>query len=76
MEPKLENFFNRIKDDITYRRFNNLEDFKVLLSENIIHLISEKFRHYQEINEKFISLLDKYIFSIPKKLLEKLTKYT
>ena len=74
MEDKLLNFFNKIKTEKSYKRFESLEDLKVKVIENIVNLISERFRQYQEIYDVFLGLLDKYTFKIPKRLLDKLNK--
>lgn len=74
MEDKLLGFFNKIKEEKSYKRFESLEDLKVKVIETIINLISERFRQYQKIYEVFLGLLDEYIFKIPKRLLDKLNK--
>jgi hypothetical protein len=74
MEDKLVDLFNKIKAEKSYKRFENMEDLKVIVIEKIIDLISERFRQYQEIYKVFLGLLDKYTFKIPKRLLDKLNK--
>ena len=74
MEPELQVFFEKISKKKTYKRFKDLDNLKKVLSENLIQLISEKFRHYQEIYKVILTLLDNYVFKIPKKLLKKLIR--
>lgn len=74
MEDSLFHFFEKIKKEKSYKRFEDLEDLKVKLIENIMDLISERFRQYQEIYEAFLGLLENYAFKIPKRLLDKLSK--
>jgi len=74
MEPKLQDFFEKISEKKTYKRFTDLDNLREVLSENLIQLISEKFRQYQEIYKVILTLLDNYVFKIPKKLLKKLIK--
>jgi len=72
MESELQGFFKEVSKGKTYKRFNDLDDLKRVLSENLIQLISEKFRHYQEIYKVILPLIENYIVKIPKKLLKKL----
>ncbi len=74
MEDSLLHFFEKIKREKSYKRFEDLEDLKVELIENIMDLISDRFRQYQEIYKAFLGLLDNYAFKIPKRLLDKLNK--
>lgn len=74
MEKNLQIFFENIKNERTYRRFESLDELKEIMSKTIINLISEKFRQYQVIYKVILELLSKYIFKIPKRLLDKLSK--
>jgi hypothetical protein len=74
IEKKLKTFLENIKNERTYKRFDNLDELKEILSKTIIKSISEKFRQYQEIYKVILELLSKYIFKIPKRLLAKLSK--
>ncbi len=76
MDKKLKGFFEYLKGEHTYSRFNDNEEFKTKLSEDIMRLISDKFRYYQIVHKSIISLLEDYVIKIPKNLLEKLKKIT
>ncbi len=72
MEDKLFNFFEIIKEEKSYIKFGNVRDLKRKVIETIIDLISEKFRHYRNIYNDFLKLLENHTFKIPKRLIDKL----
>lgn len=73
-EQELTKFIQNIKENLTYTEFSELKDFKKSVRQNLINLISEKFRHYQSIHRIILSLISDFTLKIPRNILDKLSQ--
>ncbi len=70
-ESNLNTFIEYLKKDLTYSSFSDLKDLRIKLRDNIIGLISERFRSFNLIYKDFLKWVSNYTVEIPKGILDK-----
>lgn len=73
-EEKLKNFIENLKINLTYSKYSNVKNLRKQLRENLMGLISERYRHYQTIYETVLKWINSQMIRLPKKILDKLNK--